>query len=49
MIDNCSLTVQEFNSRLENVDLYHMEMKNKLTSISFKMINSDGNSLKHNK
>lgn len=48
MIENCSLTVQEFNSRLENVDLGYMEVRNKPTVISVKTINSDGNSLKQN-
>jgi len=48
MIENCSLTVQEFNSRLENVDLGYMEVKNKPTVISVKTMNSVGNSLKQN-
>ena len=48
MIEKCSLTVQELNSRLENVDLGYMEVKNKPTLISVKTMNSDGNSLKQN-
>ena len=46
MIDNSSLTVQEFSSKLQNIDLGYMEMKNKLTAISVKTMNSNGNSLK---
>ena len=48
MIDNCSLTVQEFNSRLQNIDLGYMEMNNKPTATSVKTMNSNGNSLKQN-
>ena len=48
MIESCSLTVHEFNSRLENVDLGYMEKRNKPTAISVKTMNSDGNSLKQN-
>ena len=48
MTENCSLIIQELNSRLENVDLGYKEMKNKLTVISVKTMNSDGNSLKQN-
>lgn len=48
MIENCCLTLQEFNSRLENVHLGYMEFKNKQTLVSGKTMNSDGNSLKQN-
>ena len=49
MIENCCLTLEEFNSRLENVDLGYMEFKNKPTLVSGKTMNSDGNSLKQNR
>ena len=48
MIENCGLSLQEFNSILENVDLGYMEFKNKPTLVSGKTITSDGNSLKQN-
>ena len=48
IIEKCFLTVQELNSRLENMDLGYMEVKNKPTLISVKTMNSDGNSLKQN-
>ena len=48
MTENSIVTLQEFNSRLENVELGYMEVENKPTTISVTTYNSDGNSLKQN-
>ena len=48
MKDDGIITLQKLNSRLENVELGYMEIKNKPTLISLATYKSDGNSLKQN-
>jgi len=48
MTENSVFTLQDFNSRLENIELGYMEVKNKPTLIPVTTYNSDGNSLKQN-
>ena len=48
MVDNECFTLEDFNSRLQNVELGYMECKNRPTLIASITFNSDGNSLKQN-
>ena len=48
MVDNECFTLEDFNSRLQNVELGYMEYQNRPTLIAIKTSNSDGNSLKQN-
>ena len=46
--DKKYFTLEEFNSRLENLELGYTESKNRPTLISHKTFNSESNSLKQN-
>jgi len=47
---NCEnyFALETLNSRLENLDLGYMDVKNRPTPIGAKQLNSDGSSLKQN-
>ena len=48
LVQSNYFTLEDFNSRLENIELGYMECKNRPTIVSAKTFNSDGNSLKQN-